>query len=103
MILCFVFCLMAQVAVSSAAQFFKFYFVLLEFSLAITFLGILIVVISPLPQVSDPVTAVLFSYSVFCINILSDNILKTVSQLRMVRTASFMLLFHVLLQCVSRL
>jgi hypothetical protein len=52
MLVCFVFCLMAQIAVHSAAQFFRFYFVLFEFCLAITFLGIFIVVISPKPQVS---------------------------------------------------
>jgi len=51
MIFCFVFCLMAQIAVHSAAQFFRFYFVLFEFTLAVTFLGALIVVASPLPQV----------------------------------------------------
>ena len=52
MLVFFVFCLMAQIAVHSAAQFFRFYFVLFEFCLAITFLGMLIVVISPKPQVS---------------------------------------------------
>ena len=52
MLFCFVFCLMAQIAVHSAAQFFRFYFVLFEFCLAITFLGIFIVIMSPKPQVS---------------------------------------------------
>jgi len=53
MIVCFVFCLMAQIAVHSAAQFFRFFFVLLEFNLAITFLGIFVVVLSQRPQVCE--------------------------------------------------
>lgn len=56
MIVCFVFCLMAQIAVHSAAQFFRFWFVLLEFNLAITFLGIFVVVISQRPQVCEYLT-----------------------------------------------
>lgn len=53
MIVCFVFCLMAQIAVSSAAQFFRFFFVLLEFNLAITFLGIFVVILGQRPQVCE--------------------------------------------------
>lgn len=53
LLVCFVFCLLAQIAVHSAAQFFRFWFVLLEFNLAITFLGIFIVVISQRPQVGE--------------------------------------------------
>jgi len=62
MIVCFVFCLMAQIAVHSAAQFFKFYFILFEFSLAITFLGIFIVIISPVPQVAAVLVPIIIGF-----------------------------------------
>uniref|UniRef100_A0A7I4CW03 ABC transporter domain-containing protein n=1 Tax=Physcomitrium patens TaxID=3218 RepID=A0A7I4CW03_PHYPA len=62
MIVCFVFCLMAQIAVDSAAHFFRFYFVLFEFCLAITFLGIFICVISPIPQVAATLVPIVIGF-----------------------------------------
>lgn len=56
MTVCFVFCLMAQIAVHSASQFFRFFFVLLEFNLAITFLGIFVVLLSQKAQVCEYLT-----------------------------------------------
>jgi len=53
---------MAQIAVHSAAQFFRFYFVLFEFCLAITFLGIFIVVISPKPQIAASVVPIIIGF-----------------------------------------
>ena len=63
MMVCFVFCLMAQLAVHSAAQFFRFYFVLLEFSLAVTFLGIFVVVISQRAPVCELLSCSVSSFN----------------------------------------
>ncbi|BBN17690.1 protein MpABCG27 [Marchantia polymorpha subsp. ruderalis] len=54
-----IFCLMTQMAVDSAADFFQYWFVVLELTVALTFMGLLIASVCVVPQVAGVIVTIM--------------------------------------------